>query len=253
MPLIDGFIIHDKPNYHLDLLIYFERASPWHAHVLSGIPVLVPIIVSNDPPTASACAVKQRSMTRRNAGRKVIDELFLRLLGLGWSVAGFLAATEPGGTYLAVVCFLTAVLNLHALTLCRKPGTYATHARFFSSNLRVFEALLLTVGSSLAMFRGERLWLLVVPVVLADSLVERTIRRSTLMAVAVGLVCGLSEGLEFELVDVLADATLLVAADCAVCRGAHLLQRKRRALGFAQPTHEHPDVHGFHGCREGHR
>ncbi|HWD42077.1 MAG TPA: HD domain-containing phosphohydrolase [Fimbriimonas sp.] len=133
-------------------------------------------------------------MTHRNAGRKVIDELFLRLLGLGWIVAGVLSATDPGGTLIALFCFTAAILNLHAISLSKNPASYAAHGRYFSSNLRIFETLGLAFGSAFSLFRSERIWLLVVPVVLADSLVERSIRRSTVMAVAVGLTCGVADG-----------------------------------------------------------
>jgi HD-GYP domain-containing protein (c-di-GMP phosphodiesterase class II) len=125
-------------------------------------------------------------MTRITAGRHAIDGLSLKLNALAWLFGAVISATNPGGIPFAVAFVLASVANIALFLLARHYDWYVSRGQHVSTALRT--CLLLTLAGACAFgpFRSDRLWLLAIPLILTDALVERSARRCLTFAGCIG-------------------------------------------------------------------
>ena|GEM_PF-1313419 len=125
-------------------------------------------------------------MTRITAGRQAIDALSLKLKATAWFVGAILLAGSSIPQ--AVIASGMALFNLLVLSRCIQGDSYIRNGRNFARWLRTVEAALLCVSCALPEVRGGRFWMLTLPTILTDELVERSFPRAAILTIGVGTV-----------------------------------------------------------------
>jgi putative nucleotidyltransferase with HDIG domain len=133
-------------------------------------------------------------MTRITAGRQAIDALSLKLTACSWLLAAvLLAGTSPS---LCVVSTVVVAANLLVLVRFASGDQYIKRGRNLATWLRTAEAVLLCLSCTLPEVRAERFWMLALPAILTDYLVERSYQRVAAITFVVGATCWLCNDLQ---------------------------------------------------------
>lgn len=152
-------------------------------------------------------------MRDRYAGLHAADRLCLCLMA-GVLFAAALMQVAPGRSgVLPTVLAMAGALNIALLVLCKSYGFYHARGKSISAHLRFAETALISITCLTPLGAQDRLWMLGIPLVICEGLVERSGRRPTIAMVfiALGAIIGAWHP-HVAVVQLLAPIVLLTAA-----------------------------------------